>query len=230
MNILDIFVLAVIILAAIYGWARGFIRTVFSVVFTILVIVLTILLTPVVSNSIKENTQLDEKISEQVVYLTGVEKVEETLTKGVHIDELVSKLPIPESMAKLISDSYEIDFSKGIEVGTFGKYIGDKVASVAVNYLVFVVLFLIIAMLFNILLLQLELIAKLPVLKQLNRTLGLGVGVFLGVIVIWISCMLLAFWLSIQFTQEISSLIEESIFMRLFFLNNPIQKFVMGLL
>ncbi len=230
MNILDIFVLTVIILAAIYGWARGFVRTVFSVVFTILVIILTIMLTPVVSNSIKEKTQFDEKISEQVIYLTGVGKIEESLERGMDMNELVDKLPIPEGMSKLIKDSYSLDFSKGISTPDYSKYIGDKVASVAVNYLVFVVLFLIITMVFNILLLQLELIAKLPVLKQLNRTLGLGVGVFLGVMVIWVSCLLLTFWLSVQSTQEISSLIDQSIFMKLFFLNNPIQKFVMGLL
>ncbi len=230
MNILDIFVLAVIILAAVYGWARGFIRTVFSVVFTILVIIITIILTPIVSNSIIKNTEFDEKISEQVIYLTGVGKIEETLEKGMDMRELVDKLPIPEEMSKLIKDSHSLDFSKGVSIPNYSKYIGDKVASVAVNYLVFVVLFLIITMIFNIVLLQLELIAKLPVLKQLNRTLGLGVGVFLGIIVIWVSCLLLTFWLSVQSTQEISNLIEQSIFMKLFFLNNPIQKFVMGLL
>ncbi len=230
MNVLDIFVLAVIIISAIYGWVRGFVRTVFSVVFTILVIVLTIVLTPVLSSYIIDRTEFDEKISEQVVYLTGVEKIEEGLSNITNIDELVSELPIPENMAKLIKDSHKLDFSKQDEKGDYGKYIGDKVASIAVNYLVFVVLFLIITMIFNILLMQLELIAKLPVLKQLNRTLGLGVGVFLGLIVIWVSCLLLTFWLSVQSTQEISNLIEQSIFMKLFFSNNPIQKFVMGLL
>ncbi len=230
MNALDIFVIAVIVLSGIYGLVRGFVRTFFSVISTILVIVLTLILTPIVSDMVVENTQLDEKISEQVIYLTGIENIEDQIASKVNINQIVEQLPIPENMAKTLIKTHNLDFGKDFKDKHYAQFIGDKVASIALNYLIFVVLFLVISTILNIIVLQIDLIARLPILKQLNRTLGLAFGLFLGVLIVWISCLMMTFLLSVQSTKEISVLIEQSIFMKLFFLNNPIQDFVMKLL
>ncbi len=230
MNILDIFVIAVIGFAGLYGLWRGFVRTVFSLFSTILVIILTLIFTPVVSNAIIDNTAFDEQISEQVIYLTGVDKVEGSIAEMANISYIIDQLPLPENMADSLKESYDLDYGDEIREKEYGKYIGDKIARAAINYLIFIILFLIIATVLNIILLQLDLLTKLPVIKQLNKLGGFGVGLVLGLIIIWVSCLILGFWVSVKSTQELTNLIENSIFFKIFFMNNPISSFVSALL
>ncbi len=230
MNILDIFLIAIILIAAINGLVRGFVRTLFSVFSTIIVIVLTIIISPAVSEAIMEKTEFDENISEQVIYLTGIENIQDDIASKLDFTDLLDQVPLPENMINSIKSSVDMDFSDDVKSKDFPKYLGDKVASIAITYLTFIVIFLVLSMILNIILIQLDMFTKLPVIKQMNRLGGLALGTFMGVMLVWIVCLVLTFWLSVKSTEQISELIDASVFFKLFYLNNPIRTFVIGII
>ncbi len=219
MNGLDIFVIVVIIIGALYGFIRGFVITLFGLTSTLIIIILSIILTPKLSGYVLENTSFDVTVSEKVVELLDIEKIDEVVD-----EELIDGLTLPPNLKSYVKKKYYSDFDIVGKTNNLTKYIGDKLAQVSIYYLSFVALFLAISLIVNLVVSELDLLTKLPVLKQLNALAGLVLGSFIGVIVIYISCLILSFVLTVQATDKISILIEESIFLKLFFYSNPIGK------
>lgn len=227
MNILDIILIGVIVISGLVGYFKGLIRTVFGLVALILTIILTLMFTPVASNYVMEKTQFDEGISEKTIELLGIEKIG-NLKESIAIQE-ISKLSLPENIIESLRENYTLEALKEFNTSSVSEYIGMGVANMAVKALVFLVLFFIISMLLNAIVTLLDLISRLPVIKQANNIGGLGIGLIFGIGIVWVGMLGLSFVIAIQATGDLSQLIESSILTKLFYYNNPLQNFVMSL-
>jgi len=225
MNALDIILIGIIVVSGVVGYFKGLIRTVFGLVGLIATIILTVMLTPVVSNYIIESTQFDEMISAKTIELLDIEKIGKlNQIEGV---EKIEGLSLPTNIIRALKESYTPTFLKEFNIASMGDYIGRGIAHMAVKALVFFILFIVISMLINAVVTLLDLVSRLPVLKEANNFGGLLVGVVIGVGIVWVGTLLLSFALSIQATSGLSSLIENSILTKLFYYNNPLQNFIM---
>lgn len=229
MHILDIILIAVVGISAIVGLVRGLIKTVFGLVSMIVAVLLTIFLTPQVSGYIMENTEFDEMISEKSIELLGIGdsfsiELDDTMAKDV-----IRDLPLPENIVGSLQDNMQPQTIELMDVSNVVDYIGSSVASMAVNALVFFLLFIVISIILNAIVTLLDLISQLPVLDQMNKLGGFLVGTLIGVVIVWIGLLGMSFVISIQATTELSEMIETSILTKLFYYNNPLQNFIMGL-
>lgn len=229
MNTLDIIIIAIIGLSVLNGTIRGFVKTLFGLTSLLIAITLTWIMTPVISDIVISETSFDEMISEKTVELLNIQDLLSVTMDSPAATEKLSGLTLPANIVKSLVENYTPQIFEGLGVVGIGDYIGSSLSVMAVNSLVFIVLFIIISILLNALATLLDLVARLPIIKQMNRLGGFGIGLIISVLVIWVGCLVLSFAISIQSTSALSELIETSILGKLFYYNNPLQYFVMNL-
>ncbi len=229
MNTLDIIIIIIIGISVLNGVIRGFIKTLFGLTSLIIALILTWMFTPVISDMVITETSFDEMISEKVVELLSVEELMTINLDTTAAVEKLNELSLPGNIVDSLIENYTPQIIEGLKASGIGDYIGSSLSVMAVNALTFIVLFIVISLLLNALATLLDLVARLPVLKQMNRIGGFVIGLLIGVLIIWVGCLALSFAISIQSTSTLSELIESSILGRLFYYNNPWQYFVMKL-
>lgn len=229
MNTLDMIIIAIIGISALNGLFRGFIKTLFGLTSLIIVVFLTWMITPPISRMVIQQSSFDQMISEKVVELLHIEEMFNVTMDTPAAVQIFKGLSLPGNIIESLIDNYNPLILKGLNVNGIGEYVGSSLSVMAVNGLVFVVLFIVFSLALNAVVTLLDLIARLPVLKQMNRVGGLGVGVIVGVLVVWVGALALSFVISIQSTESLSNLIETSILAKIFYYNDPLQHFIMDL-
>lgn len=228
MNTLDIVVIVVIGISVINGAIRGFIRTLFGLSSLLVAVILTWMLTPVVSDAVIEQSSFDEMISEQVVELLDIEHMINMRMEDSDAVREISGLKLPGNMIESLADNYTPQVLERLNVTGVGDYIGDAISVMSVNALVYIVMFVVISIALNAIVTLLDLVSRLPVLNQMNRIGGIGLGLMIGVVCVWLGSVGLSFIISIQSTTMLSEMIEKSILMKIFYYNNPLQSFIMS--
>ena len=230
MSTLDIVVLAIILISAISGLIKGFIKTLFGFVSLLLAIAITWMVTPMVSETIIANTEFDEMIEEKTVELLNLEAYDQVSFSDDEAIFVMDQLPLPESVIESLGDHYSDEVEHILGSNDVIGYITGFIANMAVNALVYLVVFLAVSLIINIVVTLLDLISHLPVLHQLNKLGGFLLGAISGVVFIWIGCIVFSFVLTIQATSTLTELLNSSIITRLLYDYNPIQQFIMSLI
>lgn len=229
MNTLDIIVIVVIGISGIVGMFKGFIKTVFGLTSVLITVILALMFTPIVSGYVVDNTSFDEMISEKAIELLDITDHLSIGLSGPEARDTISDLSLPRNIIESLTKNLTPEIAEALGVTKVVDYIGSSIASMAVNALVFLVLFVAVSIILNALVSLLDLISQLPVLDKMNRLGGFTIGLLLGVLVVWIGMLGLSFVISIQGTTALSGLIESSIITKLFYYNNPLQSFIMNI-
>lgn len=229
MNTLDIIVIVVIGISAIVGMFKGFIKTVFGLTSVLITVILALMFTPIVSSYVIDHTSFDEMISEKAIELLDITDRLSVGLVGPESTETISGLSLPKNIIESLAKNLTPEIAEALGVTNIVDYIGSSIASMAVNALVFLVVFVAISIILNALVSLLDLMSQLPVLDKMNRLGGFIIGLVLGVLVVWIGMLGLSFVISIQGTTALSGIIESSIITKLFYYNNPLQSFIMNI-
>jgi len=72
----------------------------------------------------------------------------------------------------------------------------------------------------------LNLIAKLPLLRQINTVAGLAAGVAEGLLLVWILFVILTMFAGTEFGSEAMSMIAENPLLDFLYKNNMVSKFI----
>lgn len=175
--VVDIVALAIIVIYALIGFFKGFTEFVFQVVALIITVCAVLFAYKPVAEVVMD-TQLDEKIY-NVVY----ENLSKTsIAEGNEIDE--NDTNMSNGIVKTIND-YVIEAKEAAAENTV-EFVSNKVATVVVYGITAVALFVVIYGLLFIIRIALDLIGKLPILREGNEVLGLVIGVVKGVIAVYI--------------------------------------------
>ena len=181
---LDLIVLLLLAGGILLGYHKGFMKTIYQLFSWVAAIFLTQLLYPYMVQILKASP----------VY-TSIAK---TLKGVLSIPDLngdavktISSLKIPEVLKlKLIeNNNYEVYRILGAE--TLNEYINAYLTNMVINALGILVTFIIVFLLIKIAAILLEIADHLPVIRQLNHTLGVIIGAANGVLYVWIFCLLI---------------------------------------
>ena len=229
MNTLDIILIAIILFCAINGMIKGFVKTLFGLTSTIVALVLTLLISPQVSGLIINNTSFDQMIGEKTVELLKIENL--MGDQDTELEEVIvsGAINLPGNILRFLEKNNTPEINDKLEANGLGDYISGSIATMAVNAFVFLIVFLIVSLLLNAVVIVLDILTRLPIVKSMNKLGGFSVGLVIGILIVWVTTMSLSFIISIQATETLSELIENSIFTKLFYYNNPIQYFIMNL-
>ncbi len=205
-------ILVILIIAGNIAWGvyRGFLRVVYSVVAWVLILVFVTWATPFMSEVLAEHTQIDEHIEEncndklhELVQgaskddgQTGGEPDDAEVPEGTEdtgvgaglADTALSGLGIklPEVIQDRLIDTGEITSHLLEQTGVYAEVSG-RATNLAMRGLAFVLVLLIALIAFHLVSVALDLVAKLPVIGEVNRLLGALAGLIKGILLVWLA-------------------------------------------
>ena len=226
MNWILIAVIGIIAAFAFIGLKKGLIKMVFSLVSTIAALLVAMLLSPVVANTMKNNEAIvgffEEKIS-AVVDFTSEEAQEETESAQ---ESLIASLPLPETFKETILENNTAETYISLQAANFEEYVCRQITNVIINAIAFVIALLLAIIALAILCGALNLLAKLPILKQMNAAAGLAAGAAEGVLLVWILFVILTMFAGTEFGSNAMSMIAENPLLDFLYKNNLVSKFI----
>lgn len=199
---LGLAVLVLLIFSMADGYRRGFVKEVVSVLLVLVSVVLVWLINPYVNEFIRENTSAYEKIqavSESFVdsLVDGTENMGEEEQNA-----LISSMDLPELLQNGITENNTASVYQYLAVNTFAGYISGYLANIAVNCLSFLISYILSSVLIHVLAYGLDLLAKLPVLRGINKIAGALVGGGKCVIFVWVGMLVLTILCNTEVGQK----------------------------
>lgn len=229
MNGLLIAVLIILVGFIIYGYWRGFIRIAFSLLSMVLTIVLVSWVTPHVTEFLKENTSIYEDLVEQCersVRKSTQANVEQSMEEGLQSQETIEGLELPELWVEQILEKTGTTVNQFVEESGIYREVGEYIADWILRGVAFLASFVLVIILLKFLIGVLDIIAKLPVLKGVNKLFGAVAGTIQGLLVVWLLMFVIAIACTSQFGQTMIGYINESSILTFFYENNAIMYFL----
>ena len=237
MDLLLIVVLAIIIINALIGMKTGFIKTIFSLCSMIVAVILTIWLNPYVNDFLRDNEKITNAVSSKVEAMVDLseEKAEEAQQSETDTIEeesqnrIIEGLHLPKSIKQSLLENNNVEAYKDLAVNNFKEYVVDYITGVIINAAAFAITFIVILALLWIVSIALDLISKLPLLNQINKTAGLLAGLVHGLVIVWIFFILLTVFGSTDAGQKALQAIGENQILSFIYNNNYLLRFITGI-
>lgn len=254
MNWLLIVVLVLLIGGTVAGLIKGFTETIYSLIATALIIVLTIVLCPVTVKVLQNSAGLNKTIYEKLdgvinleeAYNNAMKKMAEEGTKDTKtesgitnsVDAVLEQYGLPSVMRNAITGSEDFkkylstsadDFARG-KMAPLEEHVCKILTNVVINAIGFVITFIVVSILVFVVGKILDLISKIPGLKQLNSVLGAAAGFAEALLVIWIVFMIITLISSTELGQSALKLINDSKLLSFIYENNFISKKIFALI
>lgn len=206
------------------GYQKGLVKMVFSLASTIAALLIAVIFSPIVSGIIKSNENivaaLDEKVGAIIDFSSG-----EAEEEGEQ-EDLISSLPLPESIKQSLMENNTVEVYASMQVEDFEEYVCRQITNVIINSIAFVVVLVVAVVVLWFVCNALNILAKLPLLRQLNTTAGLAAGLAEGVLLVWILFAVLTMFVGSEFGQDAMEMIAENQFLDFLYKNNLVSKFI----
>lgn len=223
MNWLLIVVLLILVVNTLIGLKAGFIKTVFSLCSMIVAVVLTIWLSPYVNNFMNGNEKIYDGISNKVEKMLNF--TEDEAEKGDQ-ESLIEGLSLPQSIKDSLIKNNNTEVYKKLAIDNFKDYLTNYLTGIIINAMSFIITFVVLMIILWALCFALDIVSKLPLLNQINKTAGLLAGLIHGLVVVWLFFILITVFGSTELGQKALQMIGESQALSLIYNNNFILQFI----
>ncbi|HWT75711.1 MAG TPA: CvpA family protein [Mobilitalea sp.] len=223
MNWLLLVVLAILVVNTLIGMKAGFIKTVFSLCSLVVAVILTIWISPYVNDFMRGNEKIYDGISSKVEKMLPFSAEEAAKSEQV---SLIEKLSLPQSIKDSLIENNNADVYKALAIDNFKDYVTNYLTGVIINAMAFIITFIVLLILLWVICLTLDIVSKLPLLNQINKTAGLLAGLLHGLVVVWLFFILLTVFGSTDIGQKAMQMIGDSQILSMIYNNNFILKFI----
>lgn len=226
MNWILIVVIGIVVLLGWLGLKKGLIKMVFSLVSTIVALLVAMIFSPVVAGVMKNNEAIvgffDEKIG-ALVDFSPEEAKEESESKQ---ESLIEALPLPETFKESLTKNNTEESYVSMRAQSFEEYVCRQITNVIINAIAFVITLVLAIIALALLCKTLDLLAKLPVIRQINSIAGLAAGVAEGLLLIWVLFAVLTMFAGSEFGKEALAMISENPLLDFLYKNNMVSKYI----
>ena len=197
MNIVvDIVIIAIIILSTLLGYRRGLISLAIGLVSFVIALVLTLILYKPISNFVIEYTSIDDMISNSI-YKDSSDSIDQNAENAEYLIEQAKNNLLPEAAHTLANN--------------------------IVTGVVALVLFIAIQIILRLIKSLANLVAKLPILSQLNKAGGIIYGLLRGILLVYVALLLIAISAEINPENTVYTAVEDSYIGNFLYENNILQ-------
>lgn len=212
--VVDLIILGIILLSAYLGYRKGLIGVAFKIISFLIAIVITLLLYKPVANLVIEHTNWDDQLEQFII-----EKFANTNTsENGSIQKEDTNMPdvIVGYINSMIKDT--VDNSKEAIINTISHGLTINSIQLVVMLLLFVVTRLLLIFAKAIL----ELISKIPIIKQCNEVGGILYGILRGILVIYLILGIISLLVPFIANTVVVNIINQSFIGKVFYNNNLI--------
>ena len=234
------------------GSRKGLVRTVFGLFSSIVVLLAGTVISPIISNQLRNNDKIFNAISTRIEkslenYGKNGKRDEQSVdkkktkgkkSKGKKSRELINAddIYVPyklltgnQAVEEIITDILKNEHIKKAREDV-QKEVNHRVAiyltGIVINSGTFILVYFILSVGLLVLGKVLNIISKLPVINELNRMVGGIVGIFQGLVIVWLIFTLMMVFIEKPFIQEGVRQIEENAFLRILYESNIIAKII----
>lgn len=218
LNIADIIVVVIILVAISIGYKKGFIKTAFGVLSFFVAIAITFMFYKPVMVLLEEKTSIRDSLTgyfeNTAIKYESAQSVSESGDKISENSGEVYIQNLPQTIVDLTGINEVKENAKTVVI--------KKIVDFIVKLLSILIVYIVAKIVLSIVVLVLDSIACLPVLKQFNELLGLGLGAVLGIIQVYSLCAILMLISSMPIASGITNVINDSLFAHNLYNNNLI--------
>ena len=155
----------------------------------------------------------------------GIEEALENadIPKDLQI-KAIEMAELPEVFKSLLSDNNNDVIYEKLGVKTFAEYVGEFLSKLIIHIVAFLCTFLLVTIVLRAIIFALDIVSELPVLGFFNRLAGGVVGAAGGLIIIWLSFVVITLLYVTAFGREIYQVIQENAILNMLYENNPLMK------
>lgn len=209
-NIADLIVLLLVGVTTFIGYKRGFVKTAFGMLSFLIAVIIATTFYKLLATQLINNTKIDDWI-----YDTISQKIEDN-TVDSNDRQLDDSIFILENLPEKIKDELDIEGTK-----TRAKsFIAEKAVNIGMNLISFVIIYVVSRIGLIIACFALDLVAKLPVLKQANEILGLIFGAFQGLFSVFTALAIIMLLTSVLNMEWLLGYIKGSLIASILYENN----------
>lgn len=217
-----------------YGHYKGFIRLVVSMLAVILSLTIVRVALPTVTEFLKENTKIQQTISESMKKSVGIQG-EETpgdISSDVPSVQrtIIEKLDLPQNMKSALIENNNSEMYQLLGVQAFTDYVGNYLANKILNSVGFVILFAVVYVAMKMIASWLNIIARLPIISGINKIAGALLGGIQGLVFLWLACILITAFSGTEWGLMLSRQIEASKWLSYLYNHNFLNLMVLGVL
>lgn len=225
MNWLLIVVLGILIINGLIGRKVGFVKIIFSLCSLIVTLILTVLISSTVNDMLVGNEEFYQSVVDKVETVISFEEEKTSTNEEIGY---IETLPMPKSIKDALIENNNTDKYKSLAVNSFKEYVSNYLAGVVINALAFVLTFLVILIALWVISIALNIISKLPILNQLNKTAGMVAGLVQGLLIVWVFFIIITIFSGSPAGHDALEMIETSEILTFIYNNNVLMQFVLG--
>lgn len=210
------------------GFKKGFIKILLSLIATVIAFILAIVLAGPVETYIKEKTPLYDSLKKQMTEY--VEKYVEDSVDMAGLDsqkEAIKELKLPSSIQDKLIDDNTAEMKLDMGVASFSEYLAASLADILIQAATVLILFIIIKIILKVLISVLNVISHLPLINELNKSLGGVFGLVEGVCILWVVCLALTAISGTEMGEQVLSAISSNNILNFIYSNNIIMKILL---
>jgi uncharacterized membrane protein required for colicin V production len=233
-NAFLIIVALILIGCTVLGGIKGFVHTIFTMFSLFIIIMLTGVLSPYVADYINGHTDVPKSIHSKVEEKINLkEKI--SSDSSANRNDLIDKMDMPEQLKEVIKEKSQAAgdaFSATTEVASEKLVTGiyDRITDLIVSAIAYLFTFAVVGVIVLIAGILLDIVSKLPGIKQANAILGVIVGFvqgYLAVSVVYIAAVAFA---ATELGASVISQVAESEILTWFYNHNIVVDIVFGML
>ena len=231
MNWVLIVVMLLLIWEMMRGYRRGLLRTIYSLVSWVIVLVIVTLATPHIDAYLIEHTTLYDKIEaycETSVRKNAQNKIEQQAADGSGEDPIAELgIKLPEGVWNDVLEKTGTVADEFLETSGVYNEVAKGVAGFIVEGISFFIALVIARIIVHLISRFLGVVSRIPVIRGINKTLGIFAGAIYGLILVWIAFYLVALGSTSELGGMIISYIYQNPLLTFLYENNFVITIIM---
>lgn len=211
--LIDLVVIGIIAICIFLGYKKGLIGVLFTILSFLIALIIAFVLYKPISNAIIANTQIDETIQNAIMEKVLKNKTEENIT------------PEQANNTSQIVIDYINSYTNEIK-NTGTEIVAKNLAQTTIGIVVFILLLIISRIILYFFKAIFNIIAKIPIIKQVNKLGGIVYGVIKGLLIIYIILAITSLLAPMLSDLEIFKAVNNSFIAGYMYNNNLILKII----
>lgn len=225
LNKADLIVGLTLLIGLLIGRRKGLVDMLTKAVYSVASFGASLFFYPFVSGILRQ-TPIFEGVKNGVISALGLDTSVQAYTKQQEVN-IINSLQLPDAFKdKMLENNNSVIYDL-LGADNLVSYIGGFIAGVIINVVLVWVLFAVFMFLLKVVLKSAGLLAKLPVIRGLNRTGGAILGVVLAVLLVWTGCSIIYAFVTKPAMLSVYNEIAASKVAYVFYENNPLLDLIM---
>lgn len=122
----------------------------------------------------------------------------------------IDNLKIPQTLQNLLKQNNTPEYYAKLAAESFADYVPKYMAGLILNLISFVATWILVISFIWLAVMTLDVIASLPVLRGVNQILGLALGFFQGLIIVWVAFLIITIFSNTDIGKQLMTMMGES--------------------